>query len=109
MPARLSALPHTALNTARGSRVTAVSRRGIARAPIVPVTTHPPSARGRRPSRERRPERVVAVTVTMEPMPSGAVSMTRTRWPARLPGWTVTHTMFSWSVSGPTSGAKIRP
>ena len=66
IPARLSALPHTALRTARGSRVTAVSRRGAARTPMLPVTTHPPSARDRSARRERRPERVVAVTVTIE-------------------------------------------
>ena len=76
---------------------------------MLPVTTHPPSARDRSARRERRPERVVAVTVTIEPMPSGAVSITRTRWPMRLPGCTVIQTMFSCRVSGPTSGAKIRP
>ena len=69
IPARsrpaLSAPAQTALSTARGSRATAVSRRGAARTPMVPDTTQPPSARARSASRERRPERVVAVTVTM--------------------------------------------
>ena len=109
IPARLRAPPQTALRTARGSRATAVSRRGAARTPIVPLTTQPPSARARSDRRERRPARVLAVMLTMEPIPSGAVSMSRTRCPVRAPGRTVTQMMFSCSVSGPTRGAKMRP
>jgi hypothetical protein len=109
MPARLSAPAHTASSTARGSRVAAVSRRGAARTPMLPLTIQPPSPRGRSTRRERRPERVVAVTVTRELISSGAVSISRARRPTFAPGRTVTQMTFSCSVSGPTSGAKIRP
>ena len=86
IPARLSAAPQTAFSTALGSEATAVSRRGAARTPSVPLTTQPPSARCRSASRLRRPDRVVAVTVTSGAMPSGAVSITRTRRPHLFAG-----------------------
>ena len=76
---------------------------------MLPDNTHPPSARPLKARRDRRPERVLAVTVTIERMPSGAVSMMRGRCPMRVPGCTVIQTTFSCSVSGPTSGAKMRP
>src|SRR5215217_2905289 len=68
-PARRRAVLHAADSTALGSPETAVSRRGAARTPRVPLITQPPPLLGTRRSRERRPLRVVAVTVTSELMP----------------------------------------
>ena len=109
MPARVRAEPHTASSTSLGSDATVVSRRGAARAPMVPATIHPPSRRRCSDRRERRPDVVLAVTVTRELIALGAVSTRRARWPALAPGRTVSQTTFSWTVSGPTSGAKRRP
>src|SRR6185437_14758353 len=109
IPALWRAVPQTAARTAFGSRAVAVSLRGIARTPIVPVTTHPPPCLATRCRRERRPLRVVAVTEISELIPWGATSTSRARSPGRLPGRMVNHTIFSCTISGPTRGAKIRP
>ena len=51
----------------------------------------------------------MARTVTIDESPRGEALTRTARDPAFEPGLIPTSTMFSWNISGPTRGAKLRP